>query len=298
MNSLVSVVIPTFNYGGFVGRAVDSVLAQTHAPLECVVVDDGSTDDTPTVLARYGSRIRVIRQENRGLSAARNAGVREARGAYVALLDADDFWRPNKVEKQVALMQSTPGLGAVGCGAEYVNRDGSHRSFQHFEDPPSEVGPRLRAIATRRYWVGSSGSGALVPRRAFDEVGLFDENLRAAEDWDMWLRIAARFAIRNVPEALSCICLHGTGSFRNAEKMEKNQWAVFEAAVRRWPDLLDAPTRRRMRALILADAGGEYAFGKAYGAALRRYLASLKEWPLHGRHWYRVARLVLKQVGV
>jgi hypothetical protein len=112
----------------------------------------------------------------------------------------------------------------------------------------------------------------------------------------MWLRIAARYRIANVPEVLMTSSRHGTGTFRNAEKMETNQWKVYRAAVSRWPDLLDARTRRRMRALILADAGGEYMFAKKYDCALRRYAASLREWPLDVARWYIAARLVLRQL--
>ena len=298
MGELVSVVIPTYNYARFVGRAVDSVLAQTYSPLECVVVDDGSADDTPQVLSRYGDRIHAIRQENRGLSAARNTGIGAARGEYVALLDSDDYFRPDKIAKQVALIGSQPGLGAVGCDVQHVDADGSDLRYRRFPDPPSDLGEQLRAIATRRAWVGGSGSGALVPKRVFDEVGPFDETLRAAEDWDMWMRIGAAYPIRNVADGLTCICLHGTGSFRNAEKMETNQWKVYERAVERWPDVLDARTRRRIRATILADAGAEYTFGKEYGLALKRYAASLRQWPVERLRWYAVARLLLRQVGI
>ena len=298
MSKLVSVVIPTYNYARFVGRAIDSVLAQAYAPVECVVVDDGSRDETPQVLARYGDRIRAIRQENSGLSAARNTGIRAARGEYVAVLDSDDYFRPDKLAKQVALIESAPGLGAVGCDVQHVDADGKELHRRHFVDPPAALDEQLRAVATRRAWVGGSGSGGLFPRSVFDQVGLFDETLRAAEDWDMWMRIAARFPIRNATDAVTCISLHGTGSFRNAEKMETNQWKVYELAVGRWPGVLDARTRRRMRANILADAGGEYIFGKEYKMALRRYAASLRQWPMQRLRWYAVARLLLRQVGV
>jgi glycosyltransferase involved in cell wall biosynthesis len=307
VGKLVSVVIPAYNYARFVGRAVDSVLAQTYAPVECVVVDDGSTDETPQVLARYGGRIRSIRQENRGLSGTRNTGIRAARGEYVALLDADDYWRPDKIARQVELAEATPGVGAVGCFGEAVDRDGSHLRYLRFPAAVPGGGgaadgrplaTQLRAIALREHWVGCSSSGALIPRAVLDEVGPFDETLRAAEDWDMWLRIAARHAIVNVTDVLAFICQHGTGSFRNAEKMETNQWKVYERAIERWPRELPPAVRRKMRANILADAGGEYIFGREYKLALRRYAASLKEWPMERLRWYAVARLLLRQVGV
>ena len=300
MNKLVSVVIPTYNYARFVGRAIDSVLAQTYSRVECIVVDDGSTDETPQVLARYGERIRVVRQENKGLSGARNTGVVNARGEYIAILDSDDYWRPDKLALQVAYHEANPGLGVVGCAGEEVDRGGARVNALPFRDRRDEfpdLTSQLRAVATRRYWVGCSGSGAMIPRGVFDDVGLFDETLRAAEDWDMWLRIAAKYPVANVGEVLASVCVHGTGSFRNAEKMEANQWKVYHAALERWPDRIDGATRRKMRALILADAGGEYVFGKEYKMALRRYMSSLLQWPMHRRRWYLVARLLFKQVA-
>src|SRR5436190_9018266 len=117
----VSVVIPTYNYARYLGAAIDSALQQTHAPLEVIVVDDGSTDDTPRLLDGYGDRIRVIRQKNSGVAAARNAGVREARGELIAFLDSDDLWKPRKLELQIARFEADPGLGLVHCGAETLD---------------------------------------------------------------------------------------------------------------------------------------------------------------------------------
>lgn len=295
MRPLVTAVIPTYNYGRFVAGAIDSVLAQTHAPLECVVVDDGSTDDTPAVLGAYGARIRVVRQENRGLSAARNAGVRAARGAYVAFLDADDAWKPTKIARQLELLEADPELGAVGCAFEETSATEPPRPMRP-RPVPLDRDERLRRIALRQAWVEGSGSGACVPRRVFDEVGLFDEELRAAEDWDMWLRIAAGHRIANVPEVLVSILQHRTGTFRDPEKMESNQRKVYRAAIARWPEALDRGTRRRMRAMIHADTGSEYLGGRDLQRALGQYLASVREWPLAPARWRIVAGLALRRL--
>lgn len=300
MGKLVSVIIPTYNYARFVHRAIDSVLAQTYGDVECVVVDDGSTDETPQVLARYGSRIRVIRKEKQGPGIARNRGIGAARGEYIAFLDSDDHWRPDKLAKQVEVLDADPSLGAVGCANEIVDGAGAHVSNTIFPSPatPTDLADQLRGVAVRRLWVGSSCSGALIPKRVLEDVRMFDESLTAAEDWDLWLKIAARYPIRNIPDILVSISTHGTGFARNADKVERNQWKVYEAAVARWPDALDARTRRQVRALILADAGAEHVGGKAYGTALRRYLKSLVAWPMHAGRWYVTARLVLRQVGI
>ena len=293
----VTAVIPTYNYARFVGRAIDSVLAQTYPGIECVVVDDGSTDDTPAVLARYAGRIQVISQPNRGVSAARNAGIRAARGDGIALLDADDVWKPTKIAKQVALLQGAPDVSVVGCGIEVV--DGAGRRIREvLWEPPGQGTAALREMAVRRTWVGGSDSGALLRRQVFDDVGLFDETFVAAEDLDMWLRIAVRCRIANVPEVLSVIHQHGTGSFRDPEKMERSQRQVYEAAARRWPEVFDSLTLRRIRARIAADAGLELAHHGRHGRAVTQYLRALRAWPLERQTWYLAARGALKLVGI
>ena len=109
----------------------------------------------------------------------------------------------------------------------------------------------------------------------------------------MWLRIGSRYPVRNLREELVSIRVHGTGSFRGAERMEENQWKVYEAALARWPAALDAVTRRRMRALILADAGGAYVYNRN-DMARRRYFSSLVQWPFDRRRWFKLACLVAR----
>jgi glycosyltransferase involved in cell wall biosynthesis len=279
----VTAIVPTYNYAHFVSRAIESVLAQTYTPIECLVVDDGSTDETPAVLARFGARIRVVRKQNAGLSAARNAGIAVAQGELVGLLDADDWWEPEKIARQVALFDVRPALAAVGCGVRWQRPAGSAERAHPTWRAPAPLGTQadnLRAIAVRKLTIGGSGSGLLARRAIFEQVGPFDTSLRAAEDWDMWLRIAARHLIDNVPEPLTNIFEHRTGMFRKARLMEENQWRVYEKAIAAWPDVLDWRTRRQMRALILSAAGDEFVGAGDLDQAVRRYWASVWAWPL------------------
>jgi glycosyltransferase involved in cell wall biosynthesis len=177
---LVSVVIPAYNYGRFVAEAVESALNQTWQPLEVIVVDDGSTDDTRQRLAPYLDRIQYVYQENMGLSAARNTGIRHARGEWVALLDADDLWHPRKTEVQLGVAAIDASIGLVGSPG------GNDMPPELPDNPPS------RAIEVDDCLFGEpvSGSSTLVRRSVFGAVGGFDESLRSAEDRDMWLRLA------------------------------------------------------------------------------------------------------------
>ncbi len=294
MQTLVSAIIPTYNYGHYVNRAVDSVLRQTYAPIECIVVDDGSTDNTAEVLQKYGSRIQVIKQANCGLSAARNTGIKVARGECIAILDADDWWEPDKISLQMQALEDFPQVSAVGVGVRQVDRNLNANELETRPQPSGSQERDLRAVALRRLWVGGSGSGLLVRRGVFDSIGLFDTSLHAAEDWDMWLRLVSRFQLTNLSQILVNIHRHGTGTFRNSTKMEENQWRVYEKAIACWPDVLNPTTRRRMRALILADAGGELVSAGQSAQALNKYLLSLCAWPFHAGRWSTFSRLLAK----
>jgi len=167
----ISVVIPSYNYARFVREAIDSALAQTYPPLEVIVVDDGSTDATPEVLASYGDRIRVIRQRNEGVARARNAGIATARGDYVAFLDADDVWHPRKLELQIARFDGDPSLGLVHCGVEMFDGDGN--TIDVFRDgKEGDIAADLLRLEPGT--IALTGSNIVVPKRVAEELGGFD----------------------------------------------------------------------------------------------------------------------------
>ena len=185
----VSVILPTYNRYAFVGQAIDSVLNQTFTDFELIVVDDGSTDNTPALLDQYGDRINVIRQENRGVSAARNSGIRSASGNAIALLDSDDYWLPKKLEEQVAFFEAHPD--ALICQTEELwLRNGKRVNPKKRHRKPSgmifEKSLPLCLV---------SPSAVMIRKLLLDEVGLFDETLPACEDYDLWLRIAWRYPV-------------------------------------------------------------------------------------------------------
>ena len=198
----VSVVIPTFNRAHLVQDAVRSAAGQTVAPTEIVIVDDGSTDDTEAVLDGMASRLPVplvyVRQENAGGNVARNRGVKIARGAYVAFLDSDDVWHPEKLEKQLAALGALPGAGAVYCGLREVEVEtGRVLSEPKRAYPAGDLfSPLLVSDVT------APTSTYLVKRSIMEAAGHFDETLEARQDWDMWIRVARQAPIAVVPEAL------------------------------------------------------------------------------------------------
>jgi glycosyltransferase involved in cell wall biosynthesis len=220
--SLVSVVIPSYNSARFVAGAIDSALAQTYWPLEIVVVDDGSTDNTAEVLAPYGDRIRVLRQENRGLAGARNCGLRAAKGDLIALLDADDQWLPEKLEKQVALL-GDPDVGLVHCAFWHWRPDTDERIRRDLIGRARYVGDCYERLFTAN---GVLPSTALFRRACLDRAGLFDERLRSVEDLDLWYRMARHFRFAYVDEPLALYRLHGDSLTQNKLRMWRSELIV------------------------------------------------------------------------
>lgn len=192
---LVSVIIPTFNRAGWLTETIESVLSQTYPNLELIVVDDGSTDDTAEVVQRFGNRLTHLRQANRGVSAARNRGVAASRGAWVAFLDSDDLWRPNKVAAQVAMFQSQPEVAVCYTDEIWirhgvrVNPKRIHQKHTGWLFEPSLP----RCII--------SPSSIMMRRSLWTRLGGFDERLPACEDYDLWLRMTARVPVTLLPEA-------------------------------------------------------------------------------------------------
>jgi glycosyltransferase involved in cell wall biosynthesis len=194
----VSCIVPVFNGERFLSDAVDSILAQVHRPIEIIVVDDGSTDGTPGVIAGYGDRVRGLRQANTGPAAARNAGVGSARGEFVAFLDADDRWHPEKLARQVARFAARPQL------------DVSVTHLQNFWIADlREEEARLRAHRIARPMAAYLASTILARRRVFAFVGEFDPELRFGHSCEWFLRAEARGAVvEEIPEVLYYRRLH------------------------------------------------------------------------------------------
>ncbi len=193
----VAVIIPTFNRAAFLPKALDSVLAQTYPPAEIIVVDDGSLDETIEVLDRYQGNIRILHlDENRGVSFARNRGIEAARSRWIALLDSDDYWQPEKLKRQVEYHRVHPGL-RISQTDEIWIRGGRRVNPRRKHTKPAghifKVSLPLCLI---------SPSAVMFEKTLWTEVGGFDENLPVCEDYDLWLRITRAYPVGLVNEAL------------------------------------------------------------------------------------------------
>ena len=215
----VSVVIPAYNAMAYLPEAVDSVLAQTFSDYDVVIVNDGSSDNIKDWAATIQDpRVRLVSQSNRGLAGARNTGIRESSGDYVAFLDADDRWHPTKLAKQVALMDASDSVGLVYTWMTLVNQTGE------------PTGRFVKNCAEGHVWKSlilqncvGSGSNPMVRRVCFDQLGMFDENLGSyMEDRDMWLRIAPNYEFAVVKESLVDYRQHPSSASKNWVAMSRS----------------------------------------------------------------------------
>lgn len=222
----VSTVITTYNQSQFLPGAIDSVLTQSYPGVEVIVVDDGSSDDTPEVAQQYGERVRYIRQQNRGVSAARNTGFRAATGEYINFLDSDDFFLPTKIERQIRVFNARPEIDLVHCGFYEVDEN-CNRLKKVTTFPSNHI---LRELAVDCFL---QVHAPLVRREWFDRVGLFDEHLpwqgQYCEDWELWLRMAkagCQFAYTSEP--LIAYRLSEGSQMTSVEKMEWGSLGVLD----------------------------------------------------------------------
>jgi GT2 family glycosyltransferase len=208
----VSVIIPAYNVEDYVLEAVDSALAQTYGDLEVVVVDDGSTDGTHRLLERYGESIKLVTQPNQGLPGARNSGIRAATGDVIGLLDGDDGWFPERVERCVEVLNERPDVGFVTTDATLVDARGADLGERYCAQVPFPVAQLAAAMVRQNVVFGAP----LVRRSVFDAAGPFDETLtRGAEDYDMWLRfVADDVRMVTIPEPLAYYRIRGSSLTR------------------------------------------------------------------------------------
>jgi glycosyltransferase involved in cell wall biosynthesis len=273
----VSVIIPAFNAAGCVRRAVDSVLGQSFQDFELLVVDDGSTDDTRAVLAEYGNRLRLLAKENGGPAAARNHGLQNACGEYVAFLDADDCWITEKLQRQVELLDTRLEVGFCSTATQVVDSAG-----QPVGDWPCrpDAGPLPDILFLHGTVISGSTSGVLARRQLIEAIGGFDPALRGFEDPDLWIRLAARTEYACIPQALTVVVRTPNSVSGNLVNMRRATLASFHKNRHLLPPAKRSGYWRAACASALTDyAKTTYRAGNR-GLALRWTLEALLRAPL------------------
>jgi glycosyltransferase involved in cell wall biosynthesis len=279
----VSIIIPAYNAMQYLPQTMASVMKQTYRDFEIVLVDDGSSDHIREwVETQNISQLRFISQENRGLSGARNTGIRAAKGSYLALLDADDLWEPTKLAKQVQVLDLDQEAALVYTWMALIDEQGAltGRYYKRREE-----GDVWKLMLTSNL-VGC-GSVPLIRRTCLDQVGYFDENLKSfAEDWDLWLRMARQYSFRVVAEALVYYRQRGDSASKDWVAMERSFQIVFAKTFNNQPDELQ-PLRAKSEAFIYVSLGWMALQGKNfdYRVASNYQLNAFKYYPRIVLRW-------------
>ena len=285
---LISVVIPVYNAEKYIAETINSILSQTHTNLEIVAVDDGSKDSSVELLKTFGEKVRVIEQSNSGPAAARNRGVQEARGEWIAFIDSDDIWLPEKLEKQLAYTAPKYQWSYTDCvfmGGVNDGRRDSEFSVKH-------EGQILKHLVERNF-IGTSS--ILIRRDLYLDEGGFDEKLKSIEDWEFWVRIAAREAVGFINEAFVKYRIHPSSSSRGTRSTLPNHIQVIERIFAK-----DGPAKDFRHLLNtskatsygicteIAEEEGDYSF------ALRCAFNAARHQPANIRRWVRFAKAIVK----
>ncbi len=273
----ISVIIPAYNYAHYLPCAIDSVLRQDYPNFELIVVDDGSTDNTDEVIARYPEPVRRVYQKNAGLLAARNTGIRHATFPLVCFLDADDALAPSLLHKAVNALASLPdSFAIVAFRTQLMDVDGKLLPTKTLTGNRGEEIRGRDIILKSRYGT----TGLLARREIFEPNGWFDETLRSSEDRDMWIRLASHHRIFLHGERLALIRRHAASMSRNSDRMKENMSRVIAKA---WRD------RRvphgeiffwlRVKSFFYFQGAWMYSDEGRRGAAISDLLISLLLWP-------------------
>jgi len=288
MRSNISVVIPSYNSAAYLADAIDSALNQTLAPLEVIVVNDGSTDETAQLLERYRGRINPISQENRGLSAARNRGIAAAQGDLIAFLDADDIWLPEKMEKQLGCLEEHPQAALVHSQLYYWDTQTGERTIQRHRGRHEYTG---RCYHRLFFQNGVIPSTMIVRRECLAKVGGFDEEIRrpTCQDYDLCLRIARHYEFGFVDEPLILYRQHASSSTKRqvAENLADNVFVVRKV-LRNDPGLWRTLGREAVNERLFGlsfDAGYHYHEAGRSSEGRRYFLEALRYRPFNSRVW-------------
>jgi len=286
---LVSVIMATYNTSKYVGMAVESVLAQDYPAIEIIVVDDGSTDDTQVVLSKYlnDSRVKLVWQENARQAAARNRGLKEAKGVYIGFCDADNLWLPNKISRQIQCFNEHSDIAVVYGDIRLIDADGRALATPQVKRYSGKITGRLLIDNFVTF------NTALVVRSALDEVGGFDSSQRMGDDYDLWLRISVNHTFQYLPEFLTLYRIWGGQMSNKQEERFINCFILMSRFLEKYPDSVTPEEVRRCWSHTYVTRGIWRASQKEYSLALKDYAKAFSLRPNDLRLWKNFAKLFL-----
>jgi hypothetical protein len=283
---LVSVVIPVFNAEEYLERTLASVFAQTYPHIQVTAVDDGSTDGSLGILERHEDRLTIVRQQNRGVAVARNRGVMEADGEWIAFLDADDLWHPHKIERQLRICE-----GFDWSHTDSVFMGGANDGHRDSELTAKSEGMVFEQLVCSNF-IGTSS--VMIRRDCFIAHGGFRESLSSIEDWDLWIRVSRTHAVGYLDEPMMRYRVHAASASRRTRSTLPNHLKVIDSVFEDG----SADSLQHLKSVAKASSYGicsQIAEEEGdYGLALRCAAWACVHSPLDGRRWVRAAKSTVK----
>lgn len=277
----VSVVIPNFNYGAYIGETLQSALNQTYSDFELIVVDDGSTDNSLEIIRRFEDhfkgRLRLLTQPNQGVAVARNTGIQVSRGEMIAFLDADDIWLETTLEKTLGYLEAHPDCAMVYGNTEFFD-SASGRSLGTDHGPGAKephAGNCLEPLFLDGNFIPLMT--VLMRRSVFDDIGHFDTRFKVGEDLDLWMRVAGKYLIGYIPEVLTRVRRHGGNLTFQSLASDKANVLILKKCLRLYPEL---------KATLPEEKIKQRYYQSYYGLGSSLVLSGKKR---RGRQWLRKA---------
>ena len=288
--SLVSVVIATYNMAGYLPLAVKSVLDQVYRNIEVIIIDDGSTDGTGEAIRLFldDPRVRYMFQENKGQAAAKNYGVRESRGEYIAFLDADDMWMPEKLEMQLPLFSKSNAVGVVYARGLYIDEKGVECGIVNQELFRGRVSGRL--LIDNFVCFGTS----VARKECFARLGEFNEEIRMGIDYDLWLRFSTQYEFDYVDRPLLCYRVWSGQMSSNCKGRYLNGIEIMKKFLRDFPGVVNSSIENEAWAHTYVGFGQcLYRVDRQLGLALSLYLRALRHKLSYLPAWKAIIKTIL-----
>lgn len=292
----VSVLMPSFNYARYLPLAINSVLAQSYSDLELIITDDCSTDESRQVVEQYRRLddriIPVLHDVNHGLARARNSGLAVSTGEFVALIDADDIWLPDKLKTQMERFQAQPELGLVHSDSAIIDGDGNltgkrFSALLHCKGQQTS-GNLFEVLCERNFLCVPT---VILRREAIQYAGGFEENLRSLEDWVCWTKISHKYPFHYVDDALVHYRIHGAGLSSNPKGMAQNRVKAFQFLLASFSDI-----PLHLRSKMLYSLGVSHLETSESREAAQAFIDSIRANPLQLRSWARYCQSLFRGI--
>ena len=295
----ISVIIPTYNHGRFVGKAINSVLNQTYKDFEIIVVDDGSTDNTRGLINAYGNQIKYIYQANQGLASARNTGIQASRAKYVAFLDADDWFAKENLEIKVSYMQNHPEATWVYSDWQYLDDKGNYleKGSTIFKYAQKRLtGHIFEELVYNRNFI--SPCTVAVKKTTLEDVGYFDPAVICQEDLDLWLRISLKYPAHYIDKVLVYVTALPGSLSRDFSKWVSGNAVIVDKLKHLIPD--DLKNRGRILDKMIADKhtflGRDFFQKGQFDKAINEFWQSIRYLPFQKRVYWLMCSAIVRSI--